>query len=102
MTNNVDLKVPAKRYFTLDELCGLLQISPYSFAQWQHDHGVVVGYSGERYTRLDVVKLLKLKSTFASYAEGAESGLVGNRLVTLQEIGDSLKDLLADLDKELC
>ncbi len=28
--------------------------------QWQHDYGVVVGYGGERYTRLDVVKLLKL------------------------------------------
>lgn len=102
MTNNVDLTIPAKRYFTLDELCGLLQISPYGFAQWQHDHGVVVGYGGERYTRLDVVKLLKLKSTFAPYAEGAESGSDGNRPVTLQEIGDDLKDLLEDLDKELC
>lgn len=102
MTNNVDLTIPAKRYFTLDELCRLLQIEPEGFARWQHDHGVVVGYGGEHYTRLDVVKLLKLKNTFAPYAEGAESGSDGNRPVTLQEIGDGLKELLADLDKELC
>ena len=51
MTNNVDLTIPAKRYFTLDELCRLLQIEPEGFARWQHDHGVVVGYGGEHYTR---------------------------------------------------
>ncbi|CBN87717.1 TPA: hypothetical protein ACFRHF_000531 [Neisseria lactamica] len=101
MTNNVDLTIPAKRYFTLDELCGLLQISPYGFAQWQHDHGVVVGYGGERYTRSDVVKLLKLRSTFAPYPADGESGSDGDPQVTVQEIRDSLKDLLADLDKEL-
>ena len=101
MTNNVDLTIPAKRYFTLDELCRLLQIEPEGFARWQHDHGVVVGHGGEHYTRLDVVKLLKLRSTFAPYSADGESGSDGDPQVTVQEIRDSLKELLADVDKEL-
>lgn len=63
MTNNNNPVIPAKRYFTLDEMCQLLQISPAQFAQWQHENNVVIGYGGDRYTRSDVVKLLKLKDT---------------------------------------
>ena len=61
MTNNNNPVIPAKRYFTLDEMCQLVQISPAQFAQWQHENNVVIGYGGDRYTRSDVVKLLKLK-----------------------------------------
>ena len=44
MTNNVNRPaVPAKRYFTLDEVCELVQISPSQFAQWQHENGAVIG-----------------------------------------------------------
>lgn len=43
MTNNVNRPaVPAKRYFTLDEVCELVQISPSQFAQWQHENGAVI------------------------------------------------------------
>ena len=67
MTNNNNPVIPAKRYFTLDEMCQLVQISPAQFAQWQHENNVVIGYGGDRYTRSDVVKLLKLKDTFEPY-----------------------------------
>ena len=52
MTSNApDLPhIPAQRYFTLNELCALVEISPEQFAQWQHAHGVVVGYGGDHYT----------------------------------------------------
>ena len=46
-------------------------------------------------------KLLKLRSTFAPYSADGESGSDGDPQVTVQEIRDSLKELLADLDKEL-
>ena len=67
MTSNApDLPhIPAQRYFTLNELCALVEISPEQFAQWQHAHGVVVGYGGDHYTRQDVMKLRRLKDTFA-------------------------------------
>ena len=51
MTNNNNPVIPAKRYFTLDEMCQLVQISPAQFAQWQHENNVVIGYGGDRYTR---------------------------------------------------
>ena len=49
MTNNANPVIPAKRYFSLDEMCELVQISPSQFAQWQHENGIVVGYGGDRY-----------------------------------------------------
>ena len=53
------MPITARRVVTFhasQKLKSMVEISPYGFAQWQHDHGVVVGYGGERYTRLDVVK----------------------------------------------
>ena len=38
MTSSVNAKlpdIPARRYFSLAELCELSQISPAQFAQWQ-------------------------------------------------------------------
>lgn len=102
MTNNDNPLIPAKRYFTLEEVCGLVQISPSEFAQWQHDHGTVVGYGGDKYTRSDVVKLLKLKSTFAPYTAGNEdSESLGEPPLTLQDVRSELEGLLDDLNHVL-
>ena len=56
MTNNANPVIPAKRYFSLDEMCELVQISPKQFAQWQHENGIVVGYGGDRLTSFGVCR----------------------------------------------
>lgn len=104
MTNNANPSVPAKRYFTLDEMCALVQISPSQFAQWQHENAVVIGYGGDRYTRSDVVKLLKLKDTFAPYADAFSHDAVdadGRPAANAEEVRQGLQSVLADLEKAL-
>lgn len=100
MTNNVNPTIPAKRYFTLDEVCALVQISPSQFARWQHENGTVVGYGGDRYTRSDVVKLLKLKETFAPYADQSDEDVLdsnGNPAISSQDLKLELENILNDL-----
>ncbi|ASK27726.1 hypothetical protein [Neisseria chenwenguii] len=104
MTNSANPLIPAKRYFTLDELCELVQISPMQFAQWQRENGVVVGYGGDRYTRADAVKLLKLKDTFAPYIDGLSQGRLdaeGNPAADAEEVRSSLKKILAGVEQAL-
>ncbi|PSJ79867.1 hypothetical protein [Neisseria iguanae] len=104
MTNNANQPIPAKRYFTLDELCQLVQISPEEFARWQYENGVVVGYGGHRYTRSDVVKLLKLRDTFSPYPEEQPQeklGADGQPAADTDEIREGLKNMLAGLEKIL-
>ena len=60
MTNNVNPVIPAKRYFSLDEMCELVQISPSQFAQWQHENGIVVGYGGGVVTQQNVFRIRRL------------------------------------------
>lgn len=105
MTSNVNRPaVPAKRYFTLDEVCELVQISPSQFAQWQHENGAVIGYGGNRYTRLDVVKLLKLKDTFAPFVDSFNHNALdseGNPAADAKEVRAELETILVDLEKTL-
>lgn len=104
MTNNANPVIPAKRYFSLDEMCELVQISPSQFAQWQHENGIVVGYGGDRYTRSDVVKLLKLKDTFAPFVDSFNHNALdseGNPAADAKEVRAELETILADLEKTL-
>ncbi|MDO1510285.1 MULTISPECIES: hypothetical protein [Neisseria] len=108
MTNNANATVlpviPAKRYFTLDEMCELVQISPAQFAQWQHENGMVIGYGGDRYTRLDVVKLRKLKDTFAPFVDEFNHNALdadGNPAIQADEMRAELQKLLAGIEKTL-
>ena len=107
MTSSVNAKlpdIPARRYFSLAELCELSQISPAQFAQWQHEHGMVVGYGADKYTRADVVKIRKLKDTFAPFIDGFNhNGLdaEGRPAATAQEVGTALGGLLAKIEKAL-
>ncbi|MCF7530438.1 helix-turn-helix domain-containing protein [Neisseria lisongii] len=104
MTNNANPVIPAKRYFTLGEMCELLQISPTQFARWQQEHGVAVGYGGERYTRLDVVKLLQLKDTFAPFVDPFNQAALdeqGEPAADAQEVKAKLQAVLDDLQQTL-
>ncbi|WP_416191040.1 hypothetical protein [Neisseria sp. CCUG12390] len=104
MTKNANQPIPAKRYFTLDEVCQVVQISPEQFARWQYENAVVIGYGGDRYTRSDIVKLLKLKETFAPYAEELPQEVLdanGLPAADNDEIRASLNNTLADLEKVL-
>ena len=106
MTNNVNTLpiIPPKRYFSLNEMCELLQISPSQFAEWQHAHGVVVGYGGGRYTRQDVVKLRQLKNTFSPFIdEFNHNGLdaEGKPAIKAEEMRGELSVLLDSIQKTL-
>ncbi|MGF6148057.1 Uncharacterised protein [Kingella potus] len=104
-SGNVKLpEIPAKRYFSLAELCELAQISAAQFAQWQYEHGTVVGYGADKYTRADVVKIRKLKDTFAPFVDGFNhNGLdaEGHPAATAEEVGAALGGLLAKIEKAL-
>lgn len=56
--------IPAKRYFTLQELCRLADISEEQFIHWQHSNGIVIGYGGQHYTRNEVIKVRQLRNSF--------------------------------------
>ncbi len=102
---NVDLPpIPAKRYFSLAELCELAQISPKQFAQWQQEHGIVVGYGADHYTRADVVKTRKLRDTFAPFIDAFNhNGLDadGRPAATAEEIKTGLAALSDKIEKAL-
>ena len=106
MTNNVNSlpPLPAQRYFTLNEVCELVQISPSQFAEWQNDNGTVIGHGGEFYTRRDVVKLRQLKGTFAPFIDEFNHNALdtaGNPAADAEEIRGGLKNMLADIEKVL-
>ena len=103
--NNANLpSIPAQRYFNLQEVCELVQISPAQFQEWQNAHGIVIGYGGQYYTRQEVVKLRKLKETFAPFvdefnhnAQDAE----GNPAATAAEVSSGLQKILDNIEKTL-
>lgn len=71
---------------------------------WQHENNVVIGYGGDRYTRSDVVKLLKLKDTFEPYIDTFSRGALdvnGNPAATAEEVRHGLMQILSDLERHL-
>ena len=104
MTSNApDLPhIPAQRYFSLNELCALVEISPEQFAQWQHAHGVVVGYGGDHYTRQDVMKLRRLKDTFAPFVDEFTRNALdgeGNPAIRADEMRTELQKIFLQYGK---
>ena len=96
--------IPAQRYFSLDELCRLAEISPEAFAQWQHEHGVVIGYGGQQFTRLDVIKVRQLKDTFAPYHDPFTENHVdtaGNPAITAVAVKQELDHVLDKIEQTL-
>ncbi|MDO4641769.1 MAG: hypothetical protein Q4A84_08775 [Neisseria sp.] len=106
MTNNTNALplLPAKRYFTLTELCELVQISPAQFAEWQNANGVVIGYGGEYYTRQDIVKLRQLQGTFAPFIDEFNHNALdyqGNPAADAEEVRGALEEMLSGIEKAL-
>lgn len=96
--------IPAQRYFTLDELCRLSDISPAQFAEWQHRHGVVVGYGGSRYTRRDVIKMRQLSHTFEPYLNPFTRNRTdahGNPAIDADAARHQLQDVLKNIETAL-
>ncbi|KPN71285.1 hypothetical protein [Neisseria sp. 83E34] len=106
MTNKTNAlpPLPAKRYFTLLEVCELVQISPAQFAEWQNANGVVIGYGGEFYTRQDVVKLRQLQGTFAPFIDEFNHNALdaeGKPAADAQEVREALELMLGNVEKAL-
>ena len=81
-----------------------MEIRPEQFAQWQHAHGVVVGYGGDHYTRQDVMKLRRLKDTFAPFVDEFTRNALdgeGNPAIRADEMRVELQKILADIEKAL-
>ncbi|MCP2041717.1 hypothetical protein L1281_002328 [Neisseria sp. HSC-16F19] len=103
MANNLK-PIPAKRYFSLDELCRLADISPAQFEAWQHENGVVVGYGGDRYTRQDVLKVRQLSQTFSPYINPFtrnQTDANGNPAIDADEVRSQLQDVLKNIENTL-
>ena len=104
MTSKDNLShIPAQRYFTTDELCQIVGISRKQFEAWQRDHGLI-GFGGKRYTRLDVVKVLQLKSTFAPYVDAFTHNFVneaGEHAIDAMVVKEQLSAMLDNIDKVL-
>ena len=104
MTSKDNLnRIPAQRYFTQEELCQVVGISSKEFEAWQRDHGLI-GYGGNHYSRLDVVKALRLKSTFAPYVDAFTHNFVdeaGEPAADSLEVRQQLNTVLEQIDKVL-
>ncbi|QJQ52166.1 MULTISPECIES: hypothetical protein [Vitreoscilla] len=103
MISKDNWSIPAQRYFTLDQLCQLVGISQKQFEAWQRDYGYV-GYGGRHYTRLDVLKVMQLKHTFAPYVDAFTHNFVdeaGNPAVDAIEVQQQLQQLLHSIDHVL-
>ena len=106
MTNNAKKlpPIPAKRYFSLNELCELLQISTDQFAEWQYANGTVVGYGGNSYTRQDVVKMRQLKDTFEPFIDEFNQNALdaeGKLSMKADEVRAELEELLETVENTL-
>lgn len=96
--------IPAQRYFTQEELCRLADISHAQFTAWQHTHGLVIGYGGQRYSRLDVLKIRQLRDTFSPYIDGFnrnQTDSAGRPAIDADGVRDHLENLLDNIDSAL-
>ena len=92
--------IPAQRYFTQDELCRLVGISPKEFQTWQWEYGQL-GYGGEHYTRLDVIKAWQLRHTFAPYVDAFTHNLTdakGEPAIDAIEVSHQLQQMLQNIE----
>lgn len=96
--------MPAKRYFSLAELCALADISAKQFASWQRAHGIVVGYGGDHYTRLDVMKVRQLREAFLPYIDvftRNRTDAQGNPAIDADAAREQLQNVLHNLESAL-
>ena len=97
------ISVPAQRYFTAEELCQIVGISSKEFSAWQREHGLI-GFGGKHYSRLDVLKVMQLKPTFAPYVDAFTHNFVdeaGEPAVDALAVRYKLNDIVSEIDKVL-
>ncbi len=95
--------IPAQRYFSLDEVCYLAQVSPDEFAQWQKEHGAL-GYGGHVFSRQDVITTRRLKATFLPFVDPFTENHCdadGNLAMSGKETAVKLNELLEDIQAVL-
>ena len=104
MTSKDNLnRIPAQRYFTQEELCQVVGISSKEFEAWQRDYGLI-GYGGNHYSRLDVLKVVQLKPTFAPYVDAFTHNFIdeaGEPAMDAVVVKQKLHDIVNEIDKVL-
>ncbi len=96
--------IPAKRYFTVEELCRLADISEEQFIQWQHTNGVIIGYGGQHYTRNDIIKVRQLRRSFMPYVDPFtrnERDMYGNPAIDAMETRQHIQSVIDQLNNTL-
>ncbi|QMT34343.1 hypothetical protein LNQ82_07975 [Conchiformibius steedae DSM 2580] len=102
MTSSVKLPpVPAKRYFSLEEVCRLACIKPAQLAEWQRQNGSIGGHGGSRFTRLDVMKIRQLQHGIADVFSHDGLDSEGNPAIGADEMRGELTKMLAKIEKTL-
>ncbi len=95
--------IPAKRYFSMAELCYLAQVSKEEFLQWQKEHGIL-GHGGNVFHRQDVITVRRLRATFLPFVDpftenySAENG---EPTISAREAKQHLQDILHGIETAL-
>lgn len=96
--------IPLKRYFSVDELCHLTQVSVEAFTNWQVQNGLVLGNGGTSYSRQDVLLLRKVRAAFEPEADPFSEDRTdenGETVLTAVAVRASLNIILANLNNLL-
>lgn len=93
--------IPAKRYFSIDEACAVLDIDRAQLMEWQCQEGMLLGKGANTLTRLDVLKLRQLRHSIDDYFARGSLDAQGNPVIGADEMRDHLAGLLGDIEKTL-
>lgn len=93
--------IPAKRYFSIDEACAVLDIDRAQLMEWQRQEGMLLGKGANTLTRLDVLKLRQLRHSIGDYFARGSLDAQGNPVIGAEEMREHLTGLLGDIEKTL-
>ena len=93
--------IPAKRYFSIDEACAVLDIDRAQLMEWQRQEGMLLGKGANTLTRLDVLKLRQLRHSIGDYFARGSLDAQGNPVISADEMRENLAGLLGDIEKTL-
>ena len=93
--------IPAKRYFSIDEACAVLDIDRAQLMEWQRQEGMLLGKGANTLTRLDVLKLRQLQHGIGDYFAHGSLDAQGNPVIGADEMREHLAGLLGDIEKTL-
>ena len=93
--------IPAKRYFSIDEACAVLDIGRAQLMEWQRQEGMLLGKGANTLTRLDVLKLRQLRHSIGDYFARGSLDAQGNPVIGADEMREHLAELLGDIEKTL-